>query len=417
MKKTTLLAALSLIISTFTATTHAQNLPKEVFDAEACGCASIDTAKIFGGDTTSININNELLVATFVRNRNDIAKNVVIRFTDPNAGITLSARIAEMNKAISSKKDGEKEKWVADFNKIAQKATPKNVGKLSAYIACQFTQNLHAYYIKYPEDAGNPDAVAFYQQYTNTLAPTPEDTLAVSQKPKTPPADGVINDDTEASGTPWLWIIIGISSALIAAYLFASRPQDKTIEIMQLQKDLEQAKAELQKAKEKLAEKEREVETLTRLNTELKAMVAHLEKERQQKIAVNHNPNQHHISINQNPTQEQTNAAAPHRRYLYAPSMDGTFASNSIKMQADSEAFYTLELESETSHAGKFKLILDANVVRRAEAMAQQYLLPACDLKGAGRLPQDLSSVKMTAGELVRDGQGWRVSKKISLVW
>jgi uncharacterized membrane-anchored protein YhcB (DUF1043 family) len=417
MKKTTLLAALSLIISTFAATTRAQNLPKEVFDAEACGCASIDIDKILSGDTTSITIKNELLMATFVQNKNEKAKNVLIRFTDPNAGITLPARIGEMNKLIGPKKDGEKERWVAEFTQVAQKATPKNMVKIRAYMACQFAQNLHTYYIKYPDEAGNAEATAFYRQYANNVAPAPEDTLALSQKPKTPPADSVISDDTEASGTPWLWIIIGIGSALAAAYLFASRPQDKTLEIMQLQKDLEQAKAELQKAKEKLAEKEREVESLSRLNTELKAMVAHLEKERQQKIAVNHNPNQHHITINNNPTQEQNNASAPLRRYLYAPSMDGTFASNSIKMQADSEAFYTLELESETSHAGKFKLILDANVVRRAEAMAQQYLLPACDLKGAGRLPQDLSSVKMTAGELVRDGQGWRVSKKISLVW
>jgi uncharacterized membrane-anchored protein YhcB (DUF1043 family) len=421
MKKTTFLAALSLIITTFATAISAQNLPKEVFDAEGCGCASIDIDKILSGDTTSVNINNELLVATFVQNKNDKARDVIIRFTDSNAGISLPARIAEMNKSIGPKKDGEKERWIAEFTQVAQKATPKNMDKIRAYMACQFAQNLHSYYIKYPEEAGNTDAVAFYQRYANMVVPIPKADTSKKNDEKIA-SDGTpdiasIPLDTEASGTPWLWIIIGIGSALVAAYLFASRPQDKTLDIMQLQKDLEQAKAELQKAKEKLAEKEREVENLTRLNTELKNMVAYLEKERQQKIAVNTNPNtqQHHIAINN--TQQQNNAAAPLRRYLYAPSMDGTFASNSIKLQSDSEAFYTLELESETSHAGKFKLILDANVVRRAEAMAQQYLLPACDLKGAGRLPQDLSTVKMTAGELVRDGQGWRVSKKISLVW
>jgi len=202
--------------------------------------------------------------------------------------------------------------------------------------------------------------------------------------------------------------------ALFSLYLITNRPKQDNSAVDNLKKDLESSKAENQKLQQQIAQKEREWQDLSSSHNALKKRVDYFEQQQkqQQQIIINNNPPQNTI---QNPLQNTVSSAI--RRYLYAPSMDGVFANNSIKPQPDGETFYLIDMAQENTNRAPFSLILKPEVVNRAESMAQQYLLTACEIRGAGRLPQDLSQIKMTAGELVREGQGWRVAKKIILSW
>lgn len=266
----------------------AQNLPKEVFDAEGCGCANIDIDKVLQNDAehiATINVNQDLLLATFRANRNEIAQQIIIRLADANAGLSLQKRLVEFNKALGAKKDGKKEEWLAEFNAIAAKAN-KNIDKVGLYMACKFAENLHGYYLQYPEEASPEVAKEFYSRYaalnpnmaTNNPTTTTGDTTAVA-------ATEVLATEPQGQ-TPWFWICVGIGASLAAAYLFASRPKDLMPELLQIREDLDANRAELLKVREKLGEKERETEQLSRANGELKNMVAYLERQRQQKINV-----------------------------------------------------------------------------------------------------------------------------------
>jgi IS1 family transposase len=265
----------------------AQTLPKEVFDAEGCGCTAIDIDKVLQGDAehiASINVNKDLLLATFKANRNEIAQQIIVRLADPNAGLSLQKRLVEFNKALGPKKDGKKEEWLAEFNAIAAKAN-KNIDKVGLYMACKFAEKLHTYYLQYPEDASPEVAKEFYSRYAafnpvivanNTTTTTDTTAIATTEILATQPQ----------GQTPWFWICVGIGSMLVAAYLFASRPRDLMPELLQLREDLEANRTELLKLREKLGEKDRETEALSRSNGELKNMVAYLERQRQQKINV-----------------------------------------------------------------------------------------------------------------------------------
>ncbi len=401
---------------------RAQNLPAEVFDAKACGC-DIDIERIKGQDTAylaSINANRDLMKTTFRTYNNEKALSIIDRFYDSKTAAAQSAAITDITKAIGPKKDNWKENLQNDFRAIVAAVKPAQAA-LGQYFACQFAQRLHTYYLQYPDEAGN--GTAFYSTYAKNIpAPTPSSsstpslttTGGSSPTDNNPAAAAVANAANGTDATPWFWMLLGLGAAIAAAYFFVTRPKDQTMEVHQLKKDLDETKAKELKAREEIAQLKKELEQSQQLVKELKAQLAYVQQSTQQRIPVAQNP----ISVKNTEHQHTpTQSAAPLRRYLYAPSMDGVFTSNSIKTQPDPDAFYTLEMPTEDSAHAVLRLILDAAVLRRAEAMAQQYLLTACDLKGAGRLPQDLTQLKMEAGEVRREGQGWRVSKKIVLTW
>jgi hypothetical protein len=278
------------LFSSLTARLTAQTLPKEVFDAESCGCANIDIDKVLQNDAehiATINVNQDLLLATFRANRNEVAQQIIIRLADANAGLSLQKRLVEFNKALGAKKDGKKEEWLAEFNAIAAKAN-KNIDKVGLYMACKFAENLHGYYLQYPEDASPEVAKEFYSRYAalNPNFVPAKPTAAAAEGDTTAVATTEVLTTEPQGQTPWFWICIGIGASLAAAYLFASRPKDLMPELLQIREDLEANRAELLKVREKLGEKERETEQLNRANGELKNMVAYLERQRQQKINV-----------------------------------------------------------------------------------------------------------------------------------
>jgi hypothetical protein len=102
-------------------------------------------------------------------------------------------------------------------------------------------------------------------------------------------------------------------------------------------------------------------------------------------------------------------------RYLFAPSQEGTFFQNSVKETLSSDTFYKLTLAKEADVEAKFELIKDPELLNRAEAMAQEYLLSACELQGKGKI--NLSTLQITPGLVRREGSGWRIVKKVVLRW
>lgn len=408
MKKLVFFAfSLSLLLAN---TAAAQTLPKSVFDPAACGCATIDIDKILQKDSShikSIAINKELLLAQFKQQGNTAAMKIIEDLTKPNDKTSLEQKIKQTIGTISDKKDGRKEAWLNEFNAIAQKADNKNTDKISLYIACRFAEELHTYYVQYPEEAGDK-AKEFYKKATPLPIENPNASALAGGKPEAKLATAA-GDSTDS--TPWLWIMISGGLALFSLFLLTNRPKQDNSAIDNLKRDLESSKAENQKLRTQVADKERESQELSSKNNALKKQVDYFEQQQQKQ--------QQPININPNPQQNTVQNTVPSaiRRYLYAPSMDGVFANNSIKPQPDGETFYLVDMAQENSNRAPFSLILKPEVVNRAESMAQQYLLPACELKGTSRLPQDLSQIKMTAGELVREGQGWRVAKKIILSW
>lgn len=405
------------------ASLQAQNLPPEVFDPNSCGC-NIDVERIKAQDATyiaTVNADREAMKATFRTYNNEKALSIIDKFYDSKTAQAQNIAINETMKALSPKKDNWKENLQADFKAIVSATNPAQPA-LGQYFACQFATRLHRYYLQYPDEAGN--AAAFYNTYArNNPAPTPtpnpanpnssaanvSDTSAADPNAAAAPVDA--NGDT----TPWFWMLVGLGSAIAAAYFFVTRPKDQTMEVHQLQKDLQEAKERELKLREDYAQMKIERDRALQRIKDLEAQLALYERGKpQQHIPVNPIGVKPNDSTQQQPQQFSTAAV---RRYLYAPSMDGVFTSNSVKTQPDPDAFYVLEMQDENSSTATLRLILDPAVLRRAEAMAQQYLLTACDLKGVGRLPQNLSASNITPGEARREGQGWRISKKIVLTW
>lgn len=411
MKKITFFA---LFLSGLLANIAAQSLPKSVFDPAACGCATIDIDKILQNDSShikSIAINKELLLAQFNQQGNGAAIKIIEDLIKANDKISLADKIKQTIATISEKKDGKKQAWLNEFNAIAQKADNKNTDKVSLYIACQFAEELHTYYVQYPEEAGDK-AKEFYKKATPLPVENPNASALAGGKPEAKLATAA---GDSADSTPWLWIMISGGLALFSLFLLTNRPKDQSAALAAAQQEAENAKAQNQKLQQQITQKEREWQDLSSSHNALKKRVDYFEQQQQkQQPPININPNPQQNTV-QNPPQNTMPSAV--RRYLSAPTTDGSFPSNSIKNQSDGEVFYVLDMAQENSNRAPFSLILKPEVVNRAESMAQQYLLPACELKGTSRLPQDLSQIKMTAGELVREGQGWRVAKKIILSW
>jgi hypothetical protein len=407
MKK---LQFLTLFFSLLLANNLAAQLPKAIFDPAACGCLPFENIDNIDVDITK-------LTAVFTQLKNDKAIKSIDILSDKSPNVTLETRMAALNFLTEDK---DRATWLTAFKKDADNAKAKNISpkKIGDYIACELSQKLHSYYLQNPKNAGVKAAQDFYQAQAaaNTATDTTKKTLTPTKNNPNASAlaDGSDKIATAAAGqdnTPWLWIIISISLGLFSLYLFVARPkQNNNNPIDNLNKALETANAEIQKLRNQLADKERDISKYKD-----KERVADFEPQQQQ-------TQQHKININNNSQQQQQNTAQNNttptiRRYLYAPSMDGVFANNSIKQQIDGETFYLVDLAQESSSKAPFKLILKPEIIHRAESMAQQYLLTACELRGSGRMPQDLSKITMTAGELTKEGQGWRVAKKIILSW
>ena len=279
--------------------------------------------------------------------------------------------------------------------------------------------------------SATPDSPAVAQDTAVTLAPLntePEPEANNAKNKVAAPAPQQAGD----SSSLWL-ILFGLSALGNVGLFFAWRkaagetsPQgavglppsnSKTAET-ELRQTLEKARQAQREAESKLARLQGEVQDLKQNNERMSKEIAFYENKARQDSLAQQQQKQ--------PPQEQTPPVVQHgqqpvphtgsglKLYLYAPAGGGVFYSNSVQTGINNETLYELSLSHEQAEEGSFKLISDPAVLSRAEAMAQQLLLPVCEIQGRGPIPANPNQVP---GKLRREGAGWRVVQKMQLKW
>ena len=397
--------------STENTTITTVDLPTHVLDINDCGC-NIDIDKILQDDiayTQSIKVNINALTETFKRNKNRVAIDVIRRFSDNLPNVSIKQRIDEMNRVIGPKKDNAKEKWVEEFSAIASKASKIHQREVGYYLACQMAINLHQYYLAYPAEAGNAQAIEFYKR-----ASTGENNTTSNNNTPASPLENIPEEarqfySASQKQTPWFWIGLALSSTIIAAYLFATRKKDNSDEVDNLTGDLQIAREENQKLREKLAAKERDLETQTKQIAEYKDIVLLQQQELQQATQALKNAN---AGI-------QTTApkTAVKTYYLSTPQENGNFLASDFQENFGQDSFYAVQIQAENTNIAKFELILSPSILQRAMQMPETYIFPVCELQGQGAMPNNPQQIQIQSGQLVRQDNTWVLAQKVILYW
>lgn len=389
-------------------------LPTSIFNPSACGCDNIDIDRILQEDTDyikSIKIDVKALTENFSKNKNRVAVDVIRRFSDNLPNVSIKQRIEEMKRTIGPKKDNAKEKWIEEFSDIASKANKAQQREVGLYIACQMALNLHTYYYNHPSEAGNAQAIQFYKNAGNN---TNADNTTANNMPASP-LDNVPEEARDfyranvEKTTPWLWIISTLVFAIAAAYLFATRKKDNSDDIDGLESDLQTAREENQKLREKLAAREREFDAQSKQIAEYKDIVTLQQQKLQQAVdrLKTQTPGIHPSSVK----------AETKNYYLSAPQEDGSFSMQQFQSNFGQESFYTVQISAENTNIAKIDLILSPSILQRALDMPDIYLYPICEIYGEGAMPANPQYLQVKSGQLVRQGNTWYIQEKIIIDW
>lgn len=106
-------------------------------------------------------------------------------------------------------------------------------------------------------------------------------------------------------------------------------------------------------------------------------------------------------------------------RHLFAtlPNELGYFSgrklSDNLKPR---ETFYKIILEEEGSGKAHYTLVDDRDTLEFAFNIPDSYILPACRLNGDG-LPDDVLGMKVTPGELIKENNNWKITRKLEITF
>ena len=102
-------------------------------------------------------------------------------------------------------------------------------------------------------------------------------------------------------------------------------------------------------------------------------------------------------------------------KYLSEPSESGAFFKHSIKDTKNHNTLYAIEIDESNPNQASIYPINEPRIIDRLNSMPQYLLLPVCELHSTGDI--DGSALKITPGVAIKDGDEWRVTKKIILDW
>lgn len=390
-------------------------LPISIFDPAACGCDNLDIDRILQEDTEyiqSIKVNVKALTETFSKNKNRVAVDVIRRFSDNLPNVSIKQRIDEMNKTIGPKKDNAKEKWIQEFSDIANKTNKNQQHEVGLYIACQMALNLHSYYYTYPSEAGNAQAIQFYQSSSNAA----NSSTNTENSNLTNPLENVPEEARDfyraatPNNTPWLWLIISLISTITAAYLFATRKKDNSDDLDNLSADLSTAREENQKLREKLASKERDFDIQSKQIAEYKDIVTIQQQKLQQATD--------RLKTQTPGIHPNTSTKAEIKTYyLSEPFEDGSFALDTIQSNLSADSIYSLQINPENTNFAKIELILSPSILQRINQMPEIYIDPICEIHGEGPMPNNPQKIHMHSGLLSRQNNTLILEKRIVLNW
>jgi len=296
-------------------------------------------------------------------------------------------------------------KWDSIFRQptiaLLQKETEQQ--KLAQILICQSIEKIHAYYLQHPEELqAAPAQRAYYQSLTKL-----EQAPVKAEKPKAKAAQA------EAStGLPYGWISGGLAIGFLLGLFigaavrpakkkeeesnFASPEEQLQNKNRQLQKEVAASQQQLQSAEKDIQWYKQEIE---RLKDDLTA------QNREKR------PLQEH-KIEQSPIHQKPKLKA----YLNAPpDNQGLFYGQDLSSEQSSANMFIIEYLDEQSQEADFKLDLNPSTLARINSNARQYgLYTVADVRNNGPIPPH---AKITPGLLVRQGQGWRVKKKMIINW
>lgn len=366
-----------------------------------CGCKwgdnspNIETLK----DCITETFGNNEVVNELIKNIADSPTEIIKKNIEKWVGTTMKK---DKNEAWESLRDSLKTSSVAMIEEM------KEDDKLKANLICDISKKLHLYYLGHLEEIGeNAAQRKFYESLSPT--PAPQDTTHNIQSTivETNTADAAATE----GAIPITMILLVL--ALLAAGGFGYLWYSERAKHQKHLQSLSDTQVELYSLKKNKEEKGNFFETeKTRLEQEiqqLKNKVETQQREIQELIYLQNKGKDANEGIKTPPPSLNI------ERYLFAPSQDGTFYQNSIKETQGSDTFYTLTLSHENDAEASFSLIKDPDLLNRAEAMAQEYLLSACDLQGKGKI--NINSLQITPGRVKREGGGWKIIKKVVLRW
>ncbi|EJF52143.1 hypothetical protein SapgrDRAFT_0397 [Saprospira grandis DSM 2844] len=298
-------------------------------------------------------------------------------------------------------------KWDSIFRQptiaLLRKETEQQ--KLAQILICQSIEKIHTYYLQHPEELqAAPAQLAYYQSLTKL-----EQAPAKAEKPKAKAAQA------EAStGLPYGWISGGLAVGFLLGLFIgaAVRPGNKKEEKNnnglaspeeQLQSKNKQLQKEVAAAQQQLQDSEKNIQ---RYKQEIERLKDDLITQNREK-----RPLQEH-KIEQSPIHQKPKMKA----YLNAPPdpKDGLFYGQDISQTASPTSLFLLEYVDEQSQEANFSLRLEPAVLARVNTDHRNYLRASADIYQDGQIPPQ---AKITPGLLVRQGQGWRVKKKMIINW
>lgn len=298
-------------------------------------------------------------------------------------------------------------KWDSIFRQptiaLLQKETEQQ--KLAQILICQSIEKLHAYYLQHPEELQAAPAQRAYYQSLQKVEQAP----VKAEKPKAKAAQA-----EAATGLPYGWISGGLAVGFLLGLFIgaAVRPGNKKEEKNnsnfaspeeQLQSKNKQLQKEVAAAQQQLQDSEKNIQ---RYKQEIERLKDDLIAQNREK-----RPLQKH-KMEQSPIHQKPKLKA----YLNAPpDNQGLFYGQDLSTEQSSANIFIIEYLDEQSQEADFKLDLNPSTLARINSNARQYgLYTVADVRNNGPIPPQ---AKITPGLLLRQGQGWRVKKKMIINW
>ncbi|AFC26030.1 hypothetical protein [Saprospira grandis] len=296
-------------------------------------------------------------------------------------------------------------KWDSIFRQptiaLLRKETEQQ--KLAQILICQSIEKIHAYYLQHPEELqAAPAQRAYYQSLTKL-----EQAPVKAEKPKAKTAQA------EAStGLPYGWISGGLAIGFLLGLFIgaAVRPAKKKEEESNFASPEEQLQNKNRQLQKEVAANQQRLQSAEK---DIKRYKQEIERLKDDLIAQNREkrPLQEH-KTEPSPTPQKPKMKA----YLNAPPdpKDGLFYGQDISQTASTTSLFLLEYVDEQSQEASFSLRLEPAVLARVNTDHRNYLRASADIYQDGEIPPH---AKITPGLLVRQGQGWRVKKKMIINW